>query len=90
MTDNMAEIKSRITNIDITDENLTGRAGLTFISRYLRATKILRILHYTSGFTATKILGMLFIWQLKKQKHPMRILMSTKLENDYGIFFGFS
>jgi hypothetical protein len=44
MTDNVAEIKSRITNIDITDENLTGRAGLTFISRYLRATKIPELL----------------------------------------------
>jgi len=40
MTDKVAEIKSRITNIDITDENLTGRADLTFISRYLRAVGV--------------------------------------------------
>jgi len=40
MTDNTAEIKCRINNIDITDDNITGRAGLTSISRYLRATKI--------------------------------------------------
>ena len=44
MTENVAEIKSRITNIDITDENLTGRADLSFISRYLRATKIPELL----------------------------------------------
>jgi len=37
MAHNVAEIKSRITNINITDENLTGRAGLIFISRYLRS-----------------------------------------------------
>ena len=51
MTDNVAEIKSRITNIDITDENLTGRAGLSFISRYLRATKI------------PELLGKKFLWK---------------------------
>ena len=44
MTDNVAETKCRITNIDITDENLTGRAGLSFISRYLTATKIPELL----------------------------------------------
>ena len=44
MTDNVAEIKSRITNIDITDENLTGRAGLSFISRYLRAVGVPELL----------------------------------------------
>ncbi|MCK5199803.1 MAG: hypothetical protein KAR21_15705 [Spirochaetales bacterium] len=44
MTDNVAEIKCRITNIDITDENLMSRAGLTFISRYLQATKIPELL----------------------------------------------
>jgi hypothetical protein len=31
MTDNVAEIKSRITNIDITSDNLTGRAGWHFL-----------------------------------------------------------
>ena len=44
MTDNVAESKCRITNIDITDENLTGRAGLSFISRYLRAIEIPELL----------------------------------------------
>jgi len=44
MTDNAAEIKSKITNIDTTDEKLTSRAGLTFISGYLRATKIPELL----------------------------------------------
>lgn len=44
MADNVAEIKSRNTNIDITDENLTGRVGLSFISRYLRATRVPELL----------------------------------------------
>jgi hypothetical protein len=36
MTDKTAEIKSRITKIDKTNEKLTGRAGLVIVSRYLR------------------------------------------------------
>jgi len=42
MTENAAEIKSQITHIDTTNDNLTGRAGLTLVSRFVRAAGIPR------------------------------------------------
>lgn len=44
MNGNGPSIKSRISGIELTEENLTGRAGLCFISRYIRDTKIVKIL----------------------------------------------
>jgi hypothetical protein len=41
---NVPEIKNRITNVGVTNENLTGRAGLAFISRYITATGISKLL----------------------------------------------
>ena len=44
ITDNVSEIKNRVTNVGVTNENLTGRAGLAFISRYITATGISKLL----------------------------------------------
>ncbi|MBI9102519.1 MAG: IS1380 family transposase [Spirochaetales bacterium] len=44
MNGSASSIKTRISRIEITDENLTGRAGLCFLSRYIRDTEIVKIL----------------------------------------------
>ena len=44
MNGNTSSINSRISGIEVTDENLTGRACLCFISRYIRDTEIIKIL----------------------------------------------
>jgi len=50
MIENAAEIKSRITHIDTTNDNLTGRAGLTLVSRYVRAAGIPTLLSNKFSF----------------------------------------
>ena len=50
MTENAAEIKSQITHIDTTNDNLTGRAGLTLVSRFVRAAGIPTLLSNKFSF----------------------------------------
>ncbi len=50
MAEKAAEIKSLITHIDKTNENLTGRAGLALISRYVRIAGIPTLLSNKFSF----------------------------------------
>lgn len=92
MTDNAAEIKSRITNIDKTDENLTGRAGLLFLSRYLRATKIPEMLaekfHYlrksSKGQSLSSVFHQILTFFINGESFHLTHFDQLKLDSGYS------
>ncbi|RKX90924.1 MAG: hypothetical protein DRP59_08970 [Spirochaetes bacterium] len=57
MTENTAEIKSRIAHVDTTNDNLTGRAGLTLVSRYARTAGIPTLLSSRFSFIRKSLKG---------------------------------
>ncbi len=92
MTDNVAEINSRITNIDITDENFTGRAGLLFISRYLKATKIPELLgnkfswlrKSSKGINLSSIFTQILIFFINVESFHLTYFDQLKLNSGYS------
>ena len=92
MNGNRASIKGQITNIDITDENLTSRAGLTFISRYLKATKISELLgkkfsylrKSSKGINLSSIFSQILIFFINGESFHLTYFDQLKTNSGYS------